>query len=241
MGKSDSRRAQEAAARVAAKLKIGVFGASGRMGTEVLQLWQKTHGKSVFFFTDRDLVEEKASQVEVWVDFSSPEGLEKILSFCVQHRQALVSGTTGLSPKAFKALDKASRKIPILWAPNMSLGVNILAQALQSLKSAQNFDFQIEEVHHRHKKDKPSGTALRLQEELQLVIGRRVPDPLALRGGGVFGIHKVWAMSDEEVLIFEHQALNRAVFAKGALSAALWLAKKRPGRYSIQNMLGGSK
>ena len=100
------------------------------------------------------------------------------------------------------------------------------------------FDFQIEELHHNRKKDNPSGTAITLQNELAAVTKTQPPKPIGIRGGGIFGVHKVWAMSDEEVLCFEHQALNRTVFARGAVRAAQWLVKKKKsGLYSMKEVL----
>ena len=148
-----------------------------------------------------------------------------------------VSGTTGLSRTDHLLLTKASKKIPALWAPNMSLGVAALERAIEALKSLSHFDFQIEETHHIHKKDSPSGTALRLQKTLEKTVGRKLPDPLAIRGGGVFGIHQVHALGSNETLIFEHRALNRKVFAEGALFAAAWLSHKKKGLYTIQDVL----
>ena len=138
----------------------------------------------------------------------------------------------------FQNLKKASQQIPVLWSSNMSVGVNFLNGLLKHFKSLKGFDFQIEEVHHRHKKDAPSGTALTLQKTLQSAVETPLPEALAIRGGGVFGIHKVWAIADEEVLTFEHQALNRKVFAKGAVAAARWIAGQPPGYYSMLDVLG---
>ncbi|WP_374029484.1 4-hydroxy-tetrahydrodipicolinate reductase [Bdellovibrio bacteriovorus] len=127
----------------------------------------------------------------------------------------------------------------MLWSSNMSLGVAVLNEALKSLSAISHFDFQIEELHHNKKKDKPSGTAITLQENLEKAVGRELPEALAIRGGGIFGVHKIYAMSDEEVLTFEHTALNRTVFAKGAVQAAEWLVKQKPGLYQIRDVLFG--
>jgi 4-hydroxy-tetrahydrodipicolinate reductase len=227
--------------------KVGVFGAGGRMGHEILLSAPAILGDSCYLAVDSpekklnakhvvtDLNDSKCKDVQVWIDFSSPEGFSKILTYCEKNKVPLVSGTTGLSTNQLKSLEKVTT--PCLWSPNMSLGINIFLKALKSFRGAKGFDYQIEEAHHKHKKDKPSGTALLLQKELELVVGKKLETPLAIRGGGIFGIHRLWAMSEDETIIFEHQALNRAVFAKGSLQAALWLYDKKPGLYSLQNLL----
>lgn len=176
-------------------------------------------------------------KVDLWIDFSLPTAFDGILDHCIKNKKPLISGTTGLSEKQKKRLLSASKKIPLLWSSNMSLGVAVLAEALGVFSKLKGFDFQIEEFHHRRKLDKPSGTALTLQEVLKSAVGPGVPEPLAIRGGGVFGVHKVWAFSEEETLMFEHQALNRAVFARGALTAAQWIHGKKPGLYRIRDVL----
>jgi len=147
----------------------------------------------------------------------------------------LVSGTTALNTANRTKMEVAAKKIPILWAANMSLGVHVLAQALKNLAPLQDWDFQVEETHHRLKKDKPSGTALFFQDILAKIILKTLPEPLSARVGAVVGIHRVSAASEEEMLIFEHQALSRTVFARGALTAAAWLAKRK-GKAKLYQM-----
>lgn len=252
MAKSPARRTQKTSASqlINHEVKIGVFGAGGRMGQEILQLWKQAFGRPMALAVGsevskdlaevvcKDLTDERVQEVDVWIEFTSPQGLKKILEHCVLNNKPLVSGTTGLTKENQRSLKVAAKKIPLLWSPNMSIGINVLLKALKSLRGINGFDFQIEEVHHRYKKDKPSGTALLIQEELQKVIARKPAETLALRGGGIYGIHKVWAMADEEFLVFEHQALGRKVFAKGAIDAALWVYTKAPGFYSMQDLLG---
>jgi 4-hydroxy-tetrahydrodipicolinate reductase len=176
-------------------------------------------------------------EIDVVIDFATAESFSSILSFCASQGIALVSGTTGISESDKKKIAQVSKKIPVLWAPNMSLGVATLERALEALAAIKNFDFQIEETHHRHKKDAPSGTALLLQRKLEKVLGRKLPEPLALRGGGVFGVHQVHALGDNETLMFEHRALNRKLFAEGALVAARWLVNQKRGLYTLQDVL----
>lgn len=230
------------------KLKIGVLGASGRMGQEVARLLKDHPRMTAWVGVSRSESEgfehwmeqiEPAicRQVDVWIDFSTPEACLSLLKTAIQNRQAVVSGTTGLTATQKKMFRAAGKKIPMLWASNMSLGVAVLNEALKVFSHLKSFDFQIEEVHHKRKKDRPSGTALTLQENLEKAVGRPLPEPQAIRGGGVYGIHKVWALSEEELLIFEHSALNRSVFARGAVTAAEWISKKKPGFYSVSDLL----
>ena len=185
------------------------------------------------------LSEPGAEAADLWIDFSTASAFDEILDFCVRTKKPLVSGTTGLSDTQKQKLESAAREIPILWASNMSLGVAVLNEALKLFGKLKGFDFQIEEIHHNRKLDKPSGTAITLQETLKAAVKTSVPEPLAIRGGGVFGVHKAWAFSDEELLMFEHQALNRAVFARGALRAADWLSDRKAGLYRMQDVLSG--
>jgi len=231
-----------------AQVKVGVVGAGGRMGQEIAEILSR-HKKlqayagfdpkkaAGFICSIKDLKAKEALLVDVWIDFSTPSSFEDVMDFAVKNKKPLVSGTTGLTEKNKSALKKASQQIPVLWASNMSLGIAVLNEALRHFAEISDFDFQVEEVHHKHKVDKPSGTALTLQENLEAAVGRKLPEPLAIRGGGVYGIHKIWAISDEEQLVFEHQALNRAVFARGAVRAAEWLANKKPGLYTIRDVL----
>lgn len=234
------------------KKKVGVLGAGGRMGAEIAKVLGAHPRLEAYLGVDRSgvpagfkqtakaLAASPTKDVDVWIDFSSPESLSELLAIAEKSGTPVVSGTTGLLASHEKSLARAKTKIPVLWASNMSMGVAVLREALKSFASLRGFDFQIEEVHHNRKKDKPSGTALTLQKDLEQVVGAKLPEPLAIRGGGVFGVHKVWALSDEEVLIFEHQALNRAVFAKGAVHAADWLLRqKKPGLYSVRDALLG--
>lgn len=231
------------------KLKVGLVGASGRMGQEIAEILKsnaafelhlavcRTTSLAEFAYTRPSPQCAEAKEVDIWIDFSSPELLKKLLAIAVKNKTPIVSGTTGLTPLDQKALKKASASIPILWASNMSLGVAVLTEALEVFSRIRQFDFQIEEFHHNRKKDRPSGTAKSLQERLENVVGRELPEPLSIRGGGIFGIHKVHAMADEEHIVFEHMALNRAVFARGAVEAAHWLCSQKKGFYSMRDVL----
>lgn len=224
------------------KLKIGIVGANGRMGQEIVKVIE-TSSHDLFYSLTRDtkLDEKKAAKVDVWIDFTSPQALKDVLRMAEKYKTPVVCGTTGFSAAEKKLLETYAKKIPVLWSSNMSLGVALLNEALKSFSAVSHFDFQIEEFHHNKKKDKPSGTAITLQENLEKAVGRQLPEPLAIRGGGIFGVHKIYAMSDEEVLMFEHTALNRAVFAKGSVQAAEWIVGQKPGLYQIRDVLFGKK
>jgi 4-hydroxy-tetrahydrodipicolinate reductase len=217
--------------------KIAVIGSSGRMGQEILSVLKETKVQVVEISESKPASEKTLAGCGLAIDFSSPEGFSKALQLCTKLSIAFVSGTTGISSAQQKEIKQAAKKIPVLWAPNMSLGVAVLKKAIRLFTHLDDFDFQIEEFHHNKKKDRPSGTAIALQEELQKTIPKKkLPEPLVVRAGGIFGIHKVYAVSDEEMLCFEHQALNRRVFAKGAVRAGLWLSKQRPGSYELEDI-----
>lgn len=225
------------------KIKIGIVGANGRMGQEIAKVVEQSPRCDLYYALTRSeaLDTKRAAQVDVWIDFSSPEALKSVLKMAEKNKTPVVCGTTGLSASQKKMLEASAKKIPVLWSSNMSLGVAVLNEALKSLAAISHFDFQIEEFHHNKKKDKPSGTAITLQENLEKAVGRKLPEALAIRGGGIFGVHKIYSMSDEEVLVFEHTALNRTVFAKGSVQAAEWLLKQKPGFYQIRDVLFGKK
>jgi 4-hydroxy-tetrahydrodipicolinate reductase len=214
-------------------LKIALAGGSGRMGQEIQSLMP------VAFAVEcaEDWRKVRADQVDVVIDFSSPRGLSDALKWCQEKAKPLVSGTTGLSAADVAALKKAAKKIPLLYSANMSLGVAALMQALEAMKTIADWDFQIEEAHHKQKKDSPSGTASLLQEKLESVVGRKLPPAQSIRGGGIPGIHQIWAMGANESLVLQHTAFNRKVFAQGALHAARWLFdKKAPGLYDLSDL-----
>ncbi|MBC7371076.1 MAG: 4-hydroxy-tetrahydrodipicolinate reductase [Bdellovibrionaceae bacterium] len=231
------------------KIKVGLVGASGRMGQEITNILKeqpifelhlaicRQASLAEFAYTRPNLSFPEASDVDLWIDFSGPELLTKLLAVAVRSKTPVVSGTTGISAVQVKALKKAAQKIPVLWASNMSLGVAVVTEALEVFSRIRQFDFQIEEFHHSKKKDRPSGTAKSLQQRLELVVGRSLPEPISIRGGGIFGVHKVHAMAEEEHIVFEHMALNRAVFARGAVTAAQWLCSKKKGYYSMRDVL----
>jgi 4-hydroxy-tetrahydrodipicolinate reductase len=193
---------------------------------------------------------------DVVVDFSLASVAPQLFATAAHQRIAIVSGTTGLDANGARALEKAAGSVPVLWAPNMSLGVQVLAevveQAVRRLGPA--FDVEIVELHHRRKVDAPSGTAKRLAEAARAArpelselparagdVGARKPTELGIfgvRGGDVIGDHTVFLLGTGERLELTHRAASRDLFAEGALFAARFLAGKPPGRYTLADALG---
>jgi 4-hydroxy-tetrahydrodipicolinate reductase len=195
---------------------------------------------------------------DVLIDFSLPDGFREALAECVGRGLAMVVGTTGLSDGDHAAIDEAGKVIPVLQAPNMSLGVNLLfALAARTARQlGDDYDIEIVEAHHRFKVDAPSGTALGIARAIcdatgkdmnrDLVHGREGESPRqrgqigmhALRLGDVVGRHTVSFATLGEELQLTHNATSRDVFARGALRAAQWLAGKPAGRYGMADVLG---
>lgn len=201
----------------------------------------------------RDWVEEALGDVDVVVDFSTPDATARFVEQAAGEGIAFVSGTTGLDDRARAALKAASERIPVLWAPNMSIGVNLLFRLVEAAARAlgPDFDPEIIEFHHRFKLDAPSGTAMRLAEILRdvtqanLVFGREGAKAArrnevgvhAVRGGDVVGDHTVVFAALGERLELTHRAHSRATFAEGALRAAAFLATRPPGLYTMADVL----
>ncbi len=229
-------------------MAINVFlsGCSGRMGEQIKALIKATPEEWTYSFgLSREpkekneatkILDSEAKESNIVIDFSSPEGFETSLNWAVSNNKPFLSGTTGLSKKQEGLLQEAAEKIPVLLSANTSLGVNFVNKLLKSSGALKEFDFQIVETHHNKKLDAPSGTAKLLQKTLNEVLKKDIPEPLSIRGGGVFGEHEVLIMSDEEVITIKHTALNRTVFAKGALFAAKWLSAQSKGYYSMSDV-----
>ena len=194
---------------------------------------------------------------DVVIDFSQPAALPHLLKLAMHKKIAVVSGTTRLDATGERLLDEAAKIVPVLWAANTSLGVQVLAElvTLAVQKLGLGFDVEIVETHHRAKIDAPSGTAERLRlaveearGELLRVPGRegnvgpRKPDEIgvfAVRGGDVIGDHTIHLLGPGERLELTHRATNRDLFARGALRAARFLHGKPPGRYTMADLLHG--
>jgi 4-hydroxy-tetrahydrodipicolinate reductase len=224
-----------------------VMGASGKMGQALAKNMKKYglvpylgvgHSKKAkgYLASADDVTLVDLKKINLVVDFSSPQALRKIALLCAQTKTPLVSGTTGLKHRDIQFLKSISKKTAVLWAPNMSVGIAILRKALLVFEQAKEFSFRIEETHHTKKKDSPSGTAIRLKQDLQKIISKNVPIK-AFRVGDVIGTHRVFAKSKMEEIELSHIALNRDVFALGALKAGKWILKKKRGFYSMDDVL----
>lgn len=257
-------------------LKVAVCGATGRMGRTVVRLCQEADDLTLVGACsasgDPHLGEDAGSLAgtatagvavtddmaaallgaDVVVDFSLPAALNELTRLAARQKVALVSGTTGVTD--LSPLDEAAAHVPVLWAANMSLGIQVLSElaAEAARRLGPGFDIEITEVHHRKKVDSPSGTAVRIGEAIrevrplrtvsgrQGIVGARPGDELgmfALRGGDVIGDHTVYLFGPGERLELTHRATNRDLFALGALRAARWIAGKPARRYTLADVL----
>jgi len=251
--------------------RVGVFGANGRVGKLIIDDLKTTDDislSSVYVRESLDFSIDPSVLVstdlksflqgcEIVIDFSLPDACEALLEAAIKTPKPLVIGTTGLNTHQLNLLKQASEKMPILYATNMSLGVALLNKLVYQASAAlDGFDIEIVEMHHKHKKDAPSGTALTLGEsaahgrglDLDKVrvsgrdgnIGERTEDEIAvmaLRGGDIVGRHTVGFYNDGEFIELNHTATSRNTFSKGAIRAASWLADKEAGLYSISDCL----
>lgn len=200
-------------------------------------------------------LEEIDITVDLLIDFTLPRGTRVAAQWCESNNVALLSGTTGLTEKDIKALQDTALKVPVLWAPNLSHGVALMTALVRQTASAlgARAEVSISDVHHRHKLDAPSGTALALaqavmegrQQGSQEVLktekagfGDDEPVFSSVREGEVVGEHTVRFASADEVIEITHKALDRDVFARGALQAGEWLIMQAPGYYSTRDWLG---
>lgn len=220
--------------------KLIVCGSTGRVGTLICQL-----AKTNSFWTEILTVNRSAplhpviTKGDLLIDFTLPNGTEVNVRLACEHKKPIVIGTTGFNETQLAQIREASRKIPIVLAPNMSIGVNVLFHLIETATRAlgNRFAIGIEETHHIHKKDKPSGTA----KEMAAVAersGGKVGRIDSRRDGEVVGDHTIQFASPTEVLSLSHHAIDRKIFAEGALTAAQWLLWKKPGLYTMKNVLG---
>jgi 4-hydroxy-tetrahydrodipicolinate reductase len=261
-------------------MKLAIFGSTGRMGLAVARLAHAAGDVQIVggICSDkdpgcgRDIGElagigqigvvntpDTASGLlgaDVVIDFSTATAVQPLLAIAARQKVAVVSGTTNLDDAAKAALDKAAQSVPVLWAPNMSLGVQVLAELVEQAvrRLGLGFDVEITEIHHRKKVDSPSGTAKRLAEaarsartELREIHGRsgdvgaRTNEEMAvygLRGGDVIGDHTVYLFGQGERIELTHRASNRDLFAHGAVAGARFVAGKPAKRYTIADVLG---
>jgi 4-hydroxy-tetrahydrodipicolinate reductase len=240
--------------------RVVIHGSKGRMGAALLACAARNPALEVAGQIDLgDKLESVVPGADVVVDFSSHEVTAEVAAVCARHRKALVVGATGHSPEAKARAQEFRSQIPIVWSANYSTGVNALfwltRKAAEILGAG--FDLEVVEMHHRMKKDAPSGTAATLAEILAGVRGQQLAEVIrhgragivgertqteigmhALRGGDVVGDHTVILAGPGERLELTHKASSRETFAQGALRAAVWAVGRPPGLYTMQDVLG---
>lgn len=266
-----------------AELRIGISGCAGRMGRMLIAEVAATPGCTLSGGVDAPSSKELGKDIgelagigavglaagsdvaallassDVVIEFSIPEATIAHVALAAQAKKAMVIGTTGLDDKAHQALAAAAKNAPLLWAPNMSLGVNWLLALVEQTaqRLGDDYDIEVLEMHHRHKIDAPSGTALALgkaaaegrkidlaaksQRTRDGITGARKRGDIGfatLRGGDNAGEHRVLFAADGEMIELAHRATSRRVFARGAVAAAQWLAPQKPGLYSMKDVLG---
>ncbi|CAC9460835.1 4-hydroxy-tetrahydrodipicolinate reductase [bacterium endosymbiont of Bathymodiolus sp. 5 South] len=241
-------------------IKIAVTGASGRMGQTLIEAIEQTDGVVLGVKLDKgDDLSAVLDQFEVLIDFTRPEATLDYLAICLSANKAMVIGTTGFDDAGLAIINNTAQKMPVVFAPNMSVGVNLSFKLLEMAAKVigEDSDIEIVEAHHRHKVDAPSGTALKMGEVVANALGRDlskcgvygregIEKPRdrqtigfsTIRGGDVVGEHTVNFFMDGERIEITHKASSRMTFAKGAVRAANWLQGKSAGLYSMQNVLG---
>jgi len=228
---------------VAAPLSIAVAGA-GRMGHAIATIVENAEDLSLAGIWKRgEDLGVLLESADVLIDFSLPDGTDRVIDALATGGIPLVCGVTGLADSQVTRLDTLARKVAIVYDRNMSRGIAVLSAALRHVAGAlpDEFSVSVSEVHHVHKKDAPSGTALKLAETLAAARGL-APEGVSIsseRRGEVPGDHEVSFSSSSERLILSHSVTDRTVFAEGAVAAARWVVDQPPGRYSMQDVLFG--
>lgn len=266
-------------------LKVGVAGAAGRMGrtlieailntTDKVQLTAAIHrkGSSLIGADAGELVGKgylgvpivgslAEADFDLLIDFTLVKPTLENLNFCTENNKSMVIGTTGFDDAQKRLIESAGERIPLVFAANMSVGMNMCFHLLKQMSEVlgEESDIEIIETHHRHKLDAPSGTALRLGEVIASALDRNldecaiygregISEPrdsktigfATVRAGDVVGDHTVLFASDGERVELTHKASSRMTFAKGAVRAALWLENKTPSMYDMQDVLGLSR
>lgn len=223
-------------------MRITLIGATGRMGLELKKIIAQDNSLSIAGEISKNTqnIDHFFSNSDVAIDFSAPAGTMHCLPIAAKHKLPYVLGTTGFSTQEQESIKNHAKDLAIVQSGNMSLGVNVLTmlvqQAAAMLKNA-NFDVGIEEMHHKNKKDAPSGTALLLGANvLKGAPGTKI-QYASLRGGTVVGEHSVILAGEGERIMLSHSAQDRDIFAVGAIKAASWLQGKKAGLYNMQDVL----
>jgi 4-hydroxy-tetrahydrodipicolinate reductase len=223
-------------------VRVLLVGAAGRMGKTVLDLAAADPKIDIVAQCDLgDPIEPAMENCDVIIDFSHPDAIDEVCRAASQHGKSLVIGTTGHSQEQRRMIQEAAQSLPIVFASNFSVGVNVLfwltRKAAELLE--RDFDPEIIETHHKMKKDAPSGTAKTLAEILKAEQKNQNEIPIqSIREGEVVGEHTVIFSGLGERIELTHRASSREIFARGALRAAKWIVGRPPGLYSMQDVLG---
>ena len=253
------------------KINLAVTGCMGRMGQQIIRSARQDKNFKLVSLTENRKIKKKINNVKISlnteeafrdanliIDFTIPKCTFQVLKIASKLKKRVVIGTTGFSKKEENLIKKFSRKIPILKAGNMSLGINLLMYLTEIASNSlgNNFLSKIFEVHHKHKKDYPSGTALMLGKGIAVgknknfynLIGKKYLNKKSfpygkkinfnsLRKGEIIGEHEVKFSSGKEIITLNHEAFDRALYSEGALTAAKWLINKKPGLYSMRDLM----
>ncbi len=253
------------------KINLAVTGCMGRMGQQIIKSAKLNKNFKLVTLTESKKINKKINgikldvntertfkKVNLIIDFTIPKCTFQVLKIASKLKKRVVIGTTGFTKNEEKLIKKFSKKIPILKAGNMSLGINLLMYLTEIASSSlgKNFLSKIFEVHHRHKKDYPSGTALMLGKGIALgknknfynLLGKKYLNKKtfpygnkinfnSLRKGEIIGEHEVKFSSGKEIITLNHEAFDRTLYSEGALSAAKWLMTKKPGLYSMRDLM----
>lgn len=212
-------------------------GSTGKMGKAIASHVEESKIHCVLqALSSKPLAQKQRGEKKCLIDFSSVKGFEVALRAAKESKTPFVSGTTGITQKHFSEMKSASKSIPILWAANFSEGIQFLKMLIPLIKNLNGFDVEIMEFHHRWKKDKPSGTALAL-EEIFVAHKISLQETQSVRGGGQPGRHEIHLLNENEELVLTHQALSRKCFAAGAVRAAIWLMEQKNGFYTFEDCL----
>ena len=253
------------------KINLAITGCLGRMGQQLIKTSKKNTYFKLVTLTENILVNKKVNGIklelnsekafkktDVIIDFTVPSCTLEILKIAHKLKKKVVIGTTGFSRNQENIIKKYSKKIPILKAGNMSLGINLLVYLTEIASSSlgNNFLSKVFEIHHKHKKDYPSGTALMIgkgiakgkKKNFYNLYGKKFLNKKtfpyskkinfsSLRKGEIIGEHEVKFSSGKEIITLNHEAFDRALYSEGALTAAKWLISKKPGLYSMRDLM----
>ena len=253
------------------KINLSITGCMGRMGQQVIKSSKIAKNFKLVSVTENRVINKKISGLKpqlnsesafknanIIIDFTIPKCTLEVLKIASKLKKRVVIGTTGFSKKEENLIKKYSKKIPILKAGNMSLGINLLMYLTEiaSKSLEDNFLSKVFEVHHKHKKDHPSGTALMLgkgiatgkNKDFYKLMGKKYLNKKtfpyskkinfnSIRKSEIVGNHKVFFSNGKETITLDHEAFDRALYSEGALTAAKWLMSKKPGLYSMRNVL----